>query len=322
MDLVKFIVFLIFLKLFYKILDILKQYFFTKRKNLLQRYGVGTYVVITGPSRGQGKQFALQLASLGFNIILIGSQNTVPLLNHLKNKYENQDFIYIEKDFGKAFTDGFFDDISHVFQEKPVSMMINNVGYRSGWMIYQDMPIAEMKKSIAVGTIVQAVMTKFALREFHKRNQNKEFSAIVNITAQCVHSTDLFAFTPEISLPYLSVYEASNAFGFFHSNSVFQEVAPKYHYVDYLTITPGAVITEKTKDVLSDTIFSIPDYDYVSNILDLLGNYNGVRCAYFGHSVSDLLINVFPFMKTFVLRKVGNDIAKDFQKNKTKEYNE
>lgn len=40
-------------------------------KNLAQRYGKGSWVVITGSSDGIGKQFAIILAKQGFNIVLV-----------------------------------------------------------------------------------------------------------------------------------------------------------------------------------------------------------------------------------------------------------
>ena len=50
----------------------LLKYFVIPRKNLAERYGKGSWAVITGASDGLGKQYALELASEGFNIVLMG----------------------------------------------------------------------------------------------------------------------------------------------------------------------------------------------------------------------------------------------------------
>ena len=50
----------------------IKKYFLLKQKDLALRYGKNSWAVITGGSSGQGKEFALQLAQSGFNIVLIG----------------------------------------------------------------------------------------------------------------------------------------------------------------------------------------------------------------------------------------------------------
>ena len=46
---------------------------------------------------------------------------------------------------------------------------------------------------------------------------------------------------------------------------------------------PGAVITQHTAPVLQDTIFAIDVETFVKNILRLMGNENGTKCAYWGH---------------------------------------
>ena len=50
----------------------LLKYYVIPRKNLPERYGKGSWAIITGASAGLGKQYALELASEGFNIILMG----------------------------------------------------------------------------------------------------------------------------------------------------------------------------------------------------------------------------------------------------------
>lgn len=312
--LIKLLIVLLLIKFLYRILCMFYQYVVMRRQDLARRYGAPnkTYALITGPSRGQGKQFALKLAALGFNLVLIGSPGTHRVAEMAREK--GVDAVVIEKDFSRSFVDAdFFHEIEAQFKEKDISIVVNNVGYRTGWIGYESMPVEEMKKSIAVGTLTQCVITKFALGHFKARHALQKHSALINITAQCMHNTDLFAWSSEISVPYLSVYEASNAFGFYHSNSVYNEIRDQYRYIDYLTITPGAVITENTREVLGDTLFSVQGSQYVDNILDLLGNLNGVQCAYIGHSMSDTMINLFPWMKSGILRKVGRTIAESFQ---------
>lgn len=300
---------LLALKMIVRAVRFLRQHFLMRRLDLLTRYGgKGTYAVITGASRGQGRQFALQLATIGFHLVLIGSSRTLVVLEEIRQAFPTIQTRFLRKDFSHSFQEGFFDDIQVLFQELPISLLINNVGYRSGNLDYRKLPVVEMKKSIAVGTLVQAVLVQFALRKFTLPDHPVN-CGIVNITAQCLHHTDLLAMSPEISLPYLSVYEASNAFGFFHSNSVYHEVRDRFPHVDYLTITPGAVLTDTTRHFLSESFFSVTDVRYVSNVLDLLGNQQGIRCAYTGHGITDYLINLFPIVKERVLQQVGATIA-------------
>lgn len=41
------------------------------RRNLSNRYGHGSWAVVTGASDGIGKEFCFELAKLGFNIALV-----------------------------------------------------------------------------------------------------------------------------------------------------------------------------------------------------------------------------------------------------------
>jgi hypothetical protein len=56
-----------------------------------------------------------------------------------------------------------------------------------------------------------------------------------------------------LTLPYVSVYEASNVFGYAHANSIYQEYKNDF---DILNITPGAVVTENTQ-YLSSVMLSV-----------------------------------------------------------------
>ena len=48
------------------------KYFFMPRLDLSERYGKGSWAMITGASDGLGKQYAFELAREGFNIVLVG----------------------------------------------------------------------------------------------------------------------------------------------------------------------------------------------------------------------------------------------------------
>ena len=174
-----------------------------------------------------------------------------------------------------------------------------------------------IRNTISAGTIVQSRLIHMVIPKFMKRKNNK--CGIINITAQCMHPNFGLGLglSNEICVPFLSVYEASNAYGFYHANSIFKEYKDKF---DLLTITPGAVITENTK-YLHNTMFNIDAKFFVDNCLRLLGNYQGHTCAYWGHSFSSFMINFIPFCKDYILENVGKTIAFDYMaRGKYKKY--
>ncbi len=219
---------------------------------------------------------------------------------------------FLEKDFGKSFENDFFVPIIDIFKSlgTQLSILINNVGHRSAWIPYHEMPENLIRDTISCGTIVQARLIHAVIPIFLQRNKK---SAIINITAQCVHPTFGFgnAMSNEISLPYVSVYEAANAFGFYHATSIFKEYGD---IIDILNITPGAVVTENTQ-YLKDTPFKIDCPQFVKNVIKMLGNFNGTTAGHWKHALSLYLINLAPWKKEPILKKTGKEIAEHYMNN-------
>ncbi len=295
------------------IFTFINKYFLVNEVNFKERYGQNTWACITGCSSGQGKQFALKLAERGMNILLIGRKGILTVEKEIKQKF-NVETKCIIKDFCKSFKSNFFNDIKKFINSIDISILINNVGHRTAWKPYHKMPPQLIKNTISVGTLVQARMIQIVLPNFLKMSNTRK-SAIINITAQCMHFNIGFGLSNEISVPFLSAYEATNAFGFYHSNSIFKEYNHKKYnkFLDFLTITPGAVVTENTQ-FLNSTLFNVTGEKYVDNILKLLGNVQGIHNAHWGHSISTLFINFAPFMKNKILYKVGDNISENIMK--------
>jgi short-subunit dehydrogenase len=303
---------LILLKiLVYRVEPFVDQYIIMQEQDLAKRYSAkdGTWALITGPSSGMGERFAHEFAERGFNLLLIGSKRTKGVVSTIKKTCPKIQIKFIEADFSESFKESFFDPIQKAVDEigDKWRILINNVGYRTFSLNYEDMPISEMKKTIAVGTLVQSKLMQMAIQTFSKI---KSYTAIVNITAQNTIPTDLFAIDKDLTVPHLACYEATNVFGYCHAKSVYAEIKDKYPLIDFLIITPGAVKTKNTEHVLKDVIFSIDVDVFIKNVIKLMGNKNGIYCAYWGHSLSGALINIFPFFDSnSVMKKIGVDFS-------------
>lgn len=279
------------------------RYKWRKPKCLKTKYGDG-WVVITGASSGQGKQFATEFAKRSFNLILIGSPRTQSVADMLIKHYDIQ-VIVIVKDFNKAFEQTFFNDIEQTFSDKKISILINNIGHRTGWVPSHEQPSHEINDTIACGTVVQSRLTHLLIPKLIDSK-----GAIVFITAQCI-GPSLFG-SGELTIPYLNVYEASNAFGYYHANSIYQEYKDK---IDILNITPGAVITDNTS-YLDGTISAIKQDKFVKNIMNMIGTTKGATCGYWKHEVAVNTLGYIPFFKKSILKKTGKKIAHNMMKNK------
>jgi len=289
-----------------------KKYLFTREINLKEKYGENTWVMITGCSSGQGKSLSLEFAKRNFNLILVGNKRIKLLEDEIREKY-NVKTILIITNFCNAYKKKYFDKFKRVLQNLPpneeLSILVNNIGHRTAWNPYHEMPEQKINDTIVCGTIVQSRLTQLAIQHFIKR---KKKSAIINITAMCQTNNFWFGTTNEITVPYMSVYEGSNAFGFYHSNSIQSEYND---IIDVLNITPGAVITEKTQ-YLKNQPFSVPCSVFVKNIIRLLGNYTGPQYAYWGHEISSIMVNFMTkYCKDKILLGVGKTISENYMSN-------
>ena len=304
----------------YITLKFVHQHFIMNEINIIEKYGLNSYVIITGGSSGQGKQFALNFAKRGFNIFLIGSERSNKTINEINKKYPKIKTILIIKDFKKIFLKNFFNEIEEQIKKLDgnISILVNNVAHRTAWDPYHEMPSKLINDTIAVGTIVQSQLIRICIPFFLKR---KSKSCIINITAQCILPTFGFGeiLSNQLSIPYLSVYESCNAFGHYHANSIIKEYKKYKNQLDIINIMPGAVITENTK-FLKNTIFAIEDVKFVNNIMKIIGNGYGNYYGHWGHELSTLLINLFPIFKNPILYKVGKTIANDYMNSPKKKY--
>jgi len=289
--------------------NFIKKYFFTKEVDLKKTYGENTWVMITGCSSGQGKYISLEFAKRNFNLILVGNAKIKLLEKEIREKY-NVKTILIITNFCNAHKKNYFNKFKRVLEKLPpneeLSILVNNIGHRTAWNPYHEMPEKKINDTIVCGTIVQSRLTQIAIQQFIKR---KNKSAIINITAMCQINNFWFGTTNEITVPYMSVYEGANAFGFYHSNSIQSEYKD---IIDVLNITPGAVITEKTQ-YLTNQPFSVPCSVFVRNIITLLGNYTGPQYAYWGHELSSILVNFMTkYHKDKILLGVGKTISHNY----------
>ena len=305
------------------------RHFLLKGKNLSNLYGENSWVIITGASSGQGKYFAHEMAKRNFNLILIGSERTKNTIDEISKINLNTQIKFIQKDFRRAYEPDFFKEIETVIDSFEVngnvSGLINNVAYRIAWNPYHETPEHHINDSIIVGTIVQSQLTRIAIDKFLKRDgDNKSKSNfIVNITAQCIFPTFGIGqmMDNNITVPYLSVYEGANAFGFYQGNSIYKEYKMKKYKnkIHILNVMPGAVVTENT-EYLGNTMFNVSAQKFVNNVVRQIGTYQGNAYGYWGHEFSILLVNLFPFLKDKTLHDVGLNISKDFMTKPKKKY--
>ena len=162
---------LIIVKIFiWRICPFVYQYFIISENKIVELYPKKSqkvqrpWVLITGASGGMGKRFSIEFYERGFNLFLIGSKR----INNVSENFDKNRVILLEKDFSNSFEENFFNDIDSIIDKLGLdfTVLINNVGYRTGWTVYEDMPLEEIKKTVSVGTIVQSKLMQSAINIF------------------------------------------------------------------------------------------------------------------------------------------------------------
>lgn len=292
------------------------KFFLMAELDLADRYGPKSWVIITGASSGQGRRFALEWAQRGFNLILIGSVRTQSVIEEIGSYYPTVLVRFVAKNFGESYQDGFFYEIERLVDAiGDVSVLVNSVGHRVGWKPFHEMPVDKIRDVIVTGTIVQARLIHMMLpRLINRQKITGKRSLIVSLTAQCIHPNFGFGSVVgnEISVPYLTVYEPTNAWGYYQMQSIVAEYGDQ---LDLLNVTPGAVETVNTKEALQGTLGVVDDVTFVQNIFKLMGNVQGETCAYWGHAASLFAVNFAPWLKSSILKTTGEKIANNYMQN-------
>ena len=75
----------------YSCVMLLKKYYIQKQLNLIDRYGKGSYALVTGGANGIGLEYAKQFADLGFNLVLLDmdEQGLANTKQHISSLYKD-----------------------------------------------------------------------------------------------------------------------------------------------------------------------------------------------------------------------------------------
>lgn len=89
----------------------------------------GSYAVVTGASDGLGKEFASQIASKGFNLILASRTKSKldDVAKTIKAKYPSTEIETLAIDFSKA-SDADYNKLDRLMDGKRIAILVNNVG--------------------------------------------------------------------------------------------------------------------------------------------------------------------------------------------------
>jgi short-subunit dehydrogenase len=205
-------------------------------KNIMQNYE-GSTVLITGASSGIGKEFAINLAAKGANLIITARSEAelIKLAQTLKSQYPNIWIKVITGDLSKA-GEAMKLYSSIVEMGLSVDYLINNAGFGK-WseFLYEKMDTYNDMLMLNINSLME--LCYLCLPNMIKKNNG----GIINVA-----STAAFQ-----SMPYQAVYGASKAFVLNFSESLSGELLNTNIHV--MALCPGATESNFMANANADT---------------------------------------------------------------------
>ncbi|TNV76868.1 hypothetical protein FGO68_gene4799 [Halteria grandinella] len=205
-----------------------------------ERYGKDSWAVVTGSTDGIGKGLALELASRGFNLVLIS--RTIEKLNAVaieaqeaaKKAGKSIHTRVIAFDFSDDTSVQAYQGIKDKIKDLDISILVNNVGYthqvdRSTKIFFDETTV----NCYPIVLLTQQVVSLMTGRKGKK-------SLIINFSSQA-------ALSPT---PGFSSYSATKVFDWYFSNAIAHEL--RRNDVDVLSVLPGMVATPLTGRKVAD----------------------------------------------------------------------
>ncbi|PHH67681.1 hypothetical protein CDD82_1224 [Ophiocordyceps australis] len=198
----------------------------------LRRYGAtGSWAVVTGASDGLGKEYAMQLAAKGFNLVLVS--RTQAKLDSLATDIEQKftakglEVKTLAMDFAEDKDDD-YQRLRELVTGRDVAILINNVGLSHDIPVsFLDTPRQEMQNIITINCIGTLKVTQLVAPILKQRRRGLILT--------------MGSFGGWTSTPYLATYSGSKAFLQQWSNALASELADDgvdvYLVLSYLVTT-------------------------------------------------------------------------------------
>ncbi|KAI0081268.1 3-ketoacyl-CoA reductase [Panus rudis PR-1116 ss-1] len=275
-----------FAKFLAKTLGVLAQTFVLPGKSL-KKYGAGkgAWAVVTGASEGIGREFALQLAAKGFNV-LVSARNASALASltaeiESKSKVQTKTLVFDYSTQDEAQWARFRSEVEGL----DVGVLINNVGRSHAYPVdFVDTPEPEMDSILKINVNSVAQVSRIVVPGMVQRRRG------------LVISIGSFSGISVVS-PMLATYAGSKSFLASFSAALAEEVKGKG--VDVECLNTYFVVSNLSKIRKPSLMIPTPKA-YVRSVLAKVGLPCGalftgrphVVTPYWSHALLDWLMNV------------------------------
>uniref|UniRef100_A0AC35UFA1 Estradiol 17-beta-dehydrogenase 12 n=1 Tax=Rhabditophanes sp. KR3021 TaxID=114890 RepID=A0AC35UFA1_9BILA len=267
---------------------ILYPYVLTRAKKLNNLAG-GDWAVVTGGTDGIGKAYAKELASQGFNILLISRSHDKlsDVEREIHDTIGNVATRTIAFDFTNANLEDYEDKIFPLLRNIEVGILVNNVGMATDYPDNHHLTYGGIKRirdMNIINTMPASILSAEILEQMVPRNKG----IIINIGSSA-GSQKFYQW---------GVYSASKRY-ISHLSSIMAKEYSKFG-VTIQCITPMIVTTRMSR--VTQTSFFAPDpTTFVKSALKTVGHIRETT-GYFTHQLQAEAINMMPsFLLDFIV---------------------
>lgn len=261
--------------------------------------------MVTGASDGIGKEYALQLAKKGYNLVLVSrtASKLEALSSQIKTSSPNVTVELLAMDFSQNL-DSDYAALASMVQGKTVSILINNVGQSHSIPVtFVETPLAEMTNIININCLGTLRATQTVLPSMLPQKKGLVLT--------------MGSFGGLTPTPLLATYSGSKAFLQQWSNALASELAPKG--IDVFFVHSYLVTSSMSK--IRRANWQVPnEKTFVKSVLSKIGLQGGSigypysGSPYWSHAlVAALITGVLGPMNSILLginRKMHVDIRK------------
>ncbi|KAJ7640422.1 3-ketoacyl-CoA reductase [Mycena polygramma] len=278
----------------YQTLSVLLQTFVLPGTSL-KKFGAkkGAWAVVTGASDGIGKEFALQLAGRGFNVLLV-ARNT-SLLNavgeEIQAKYPSVRTAVHTIDFAAA-EDRAYEALTTEVDALDVGVLVNNVGKSHAMPAYLvDTPVAEMEDIVKINVGATLRVTYAVLPGMVRRKRG----LVLNIGS----------FAGAVPSPMLATYSGTKAFLATFTSALAEEVRGHNILVEH--VNTYFVVSKLSKIRRASALIPTPKA-YVRAVLAKIGlgcgaaysGRPGTSTPFWSHSLMEYVLTVIGLPSVYI----------------------
>jgi 17beta-estradiol 17-dehydrogenase / very-long-chain 3-oxoacyl-CoA reductase len=253
-------------KIFRGIYVIVYPYLIATPLDLHKLAGNAKWAAITGSTDGIGKQYALELAERGFNLLLISRTKSKleSVKQEIATKYSKIEIDIVAYDFKNANLDDYKKEVLPALEKREIGILINNVGLAYDYADQLHHIDLQRNADICIVNCVPvSVLTAAIIPQMLKRNAG----IIVNISSGAGYG----------KMSYFSIYSATKAYINHFTNILRAEYANTGLTIQ--TICPFMVLTNMSASMIDTGIMSqteikmmaVPVKDFVKQAIKTIG---------------------------------------------------